>query len=401
LRVIDRETDSTASGWNQKAPREAPFAASPFQLGISATGAFASYTVADTWYPSWGSDGQLYSPFTDGEVHGLRSWSVGETATTGHAIISGSNPLDLKVHSAGVIAASPGPYGGRYPSASLMLDGTWYYGTYCLADRGRGLNWDRLGPFVGFRVSTDNGVTWDEGPHTPDRPIFEESGFGDGLIRMGAPHFVDFGQNMVNSPDGYAYLVGHGSQYSNAQLSWISGDEIYLARVLPTLETINDPRAWQFFGGFTDDQSARWVDHVSGAQPIASWKGHMGCSTVTYVPATGKYIMCVTDGWPTIKEMDSYILESDSLTGPWRMVAFMEQFGKQAYFLNFPSKFISADGSRAWLCYSANFTSDTIHPPIEVDPAGSRYAMCLMEVEFVRNTTAAIQDGAAIDERRA
>ena len=33
----------------------------------------------------------------------------------------------------------------------------------------------------------------------------------------------------------------------------------------------------------------------------------------------------------------------------------MSKFGKQGYFLNFPSKFISADGRTAWLSYSANF----------------------------------------------
>ena len=66
--------------------------------------------------------------------------------------------------------------------------------------------------------------------------------------------------------------------------------------------------------------------------------------------------MCVTDGWPTVAKMNSYILEADAITGPWRMVVYMKDFGEQAYFLNFPSKFISADGRTLWLCYSANFS---------------------------------------------
>ena len=66
--------------------------------------------------------------------------------------------------------------------------------------------------------------------------------------------------------------------------------------------------------------------------------------------------MCVTDGWPTLAKMNSYILEADQLTGPWRLVTYMKDFGEQAYFLNFPSKFISADGRTLWLCYSANFS---------------------------------------------
>ena len=382
--MIEKQTEPTASSWNQQAPRDTPFAASPFQIGMKQVGGFATYTIADTWYPSWGTDDNLYSPFTDGYVHGVPSNSAGVGATTGHAVIRGSNPLDLEIQNLGVLAASPGSYGGRYPGASLMHDGVWYYGTYCLADRGRGLNWDRLGPFVGFRVSTDQGATWSETRHTPESNLFGESGFEGDPIRMGAPHFVDFGQNMSFSPDGYAYLVGHGSRESSEKLTWISGDGVFLARVKPNRETINDPSSWEFYAGHSNDGLARWAKSVGDAEPIALWPGHMGCVTVTYVKQTEKYLMCVTDGWPTIKEMNSYILEADSLTGPWRMVAYMENFGKQGYFLNFPSKFISTDGEKAWLCFSGNFTSGYMHPAIGVDPAGRRYAMCLMEVEFKR-----------------
>jgi hypothetical protein len=48
---------------------------------------------------------------------------------------------------------------------------------------------------------------------------------------MGTPHFVDFGQNMKHSPDGKAYLVGHGALDDDpsprvAGNSWIAGDAI-------------------------------------------------------------------------------------------------------------------------------------------------------------------------------
>ena len=78
----------------------------------------------------------------------------------------------------------------------------------------------------------------------------------------------------------------------------------------------------------------------------------MGCVTVTYDAPLKKYLMCVTDGWPTCAKMNTYILEADEITGPWRLVTYMKDFGEQGYFLNIPSKFISADGRTVWLCYS-------------------------------------------------
>ena len=75
----------------------------------------------------------------------------------------------------GVHKAFAAPYGGRYPCASLVHNGIWYYGTYCLDWHQH--PWDILGPFVGFRLS----------------------------------------------PDGKAYLLGHGATRPEATCSWISG----------------------------------------------------------------------------------------------------------------------------------------------------------------------------------
>ncbi len=93
--------------------------------------------------------------------------------------------------------------------------------------------------------------------------------------------------------------------------------------------------------------------------------------------------MCITDGWPTVAKMDSYILEADKLTGPWRMVTYMKDFGEQAYFLNFPSKFISSDGLTLWLCYSANFSSGWNGMKLDFNPPGGRYGLSLHEVKLL------------------
>ena len=115
-------------------------------------------------------------PGPTASVNRLRSDSCGAAATTGYATILGDDPLKLQVVNEGLYQSSPLPYGGRYPCGSLVHNGVWYYGTYCLGPKegnvtrdGKTYNWPWLGPFVGFRYSTDFGKTWTQTPCTPDK----------------------------------------------------------------------------------------------------------------------------------------------------------------------------------------------------------------------------------------
>ena len=374
--------------WPSQPPAGCPFEASKSIHGIAFTGRNASYTNADTWYPSWASDGALYSPWTDGEVNGVGNNSIGAKATTSCAKITGDDPLHLTVTHLGAFPGDPAPYGGRYPCGSLVHNGVWYYGTYCLIEtKGLGLNWDVLGPFVGFRTSTDFGKSWTDTPHTPASPLFGEPEKVGGPVKLGVPHFVDFGRNMQHSPDGYAYLVCHGAVASDPQprpanLSWITADQIYLARVKPSLQTINDRSAYEFFGGRSKSGKPLWVRDLAKIQPLFEWNNRCGCVTATYNPGLRKYLMCVTDGRKTVTKFNTFILEADALTGPWRLVTFLRNFGEQAYFVHFPSKFVSVDGHTAWLMYAANFTNGYMGSTHKSNPPGSRYGMCVQEVKL-------------------
>jgi len=388
--------------WPNTPPADCPFLQSENFSGLAFTGRQASYTNADTWYPSWASDGALYSPWTDGcfgEWHPQLercSSKLGEPCNeghegksgTGHAKIIGDDPMALSLENLGIDYASPAPYGGRYPCGSLVHNGVWYYGTYCLDESGRvtadgrALNWDILGPFVGFRISHDFGKTWEDCPHTPQKPIFGETGKDGGKVRIGAPHVVDFGRNMEHSPDGKAYLVGHGGTRADAEVAWIRGDQAYLCRVTPSPETMNDPSAYEFFGGHDVAGEPIWTANFAAMKPLVEWDKRIGHATITYNAPLGKYLMCITDGGNTISTFDSYILESDTITGPWKLVTFMECFGTQGYFLNIPSKFISEDGTKMWLCYSANFTNVGFGSNWDSNPPSSRYAMCLHEFQL-------------------
>jgi len=90
--------------------------------------------------------------------------------------------LNLIAYSIGLDKSSPAkPCFGRYPCGSLVRDGVWHYGTCCLGPGAVNygetrLNCPWIGPFVGFRTSTNCGHTWTPPPHTPEKPIFGESG---------------------------------------------------------------------------------------------------------------------------------------------------------------------------------------------------------------------------------
>lgn len=378
--------------WPSEPPADCPFALSRTISGIRFAGQFARYGHADTWYPSWADDNNLYSPWTDGEIGGVKSNSYGADATTGQATISGDDPLNLKISGIRTYRGDPDPYGGRYPCGSLVHKGIWYYGTYCLMDSdgnpGKGSNWDILGPFVGFRCSTDLGKTWQDTPHTPARPLFSEPEDPGKTVRFGAPHFVDFGRDMRYSPDGNAYLVAHGSQEPDpfprrANASWITGDQIYLARVAPSLANINEASQYEFFGGHDRAGHPVWLNDFKKMRPLLDWNNNCGNVTATYIPALKKYLMCVTDGRDTISRFNTYVLEAEALTGPWKLVTYMKSFGEQAYFVNIPSKFASSDGKKMWLCYAANFSNGSFHTNYSANPPGSGYGMTLQNIELI------------------
>ena len=197
-------------------------------------------------------------------------------------------------------------------------------------------------------------------------------------MKIGSPHFVDFGRNMRHSPDGKAYLVAHGASADDptprpANASWITGDQIHLIRVKPAIANMNDRSKYEYFAG------GKWTRDFAGMKPLAEWNNHMGCVTMTYNAPLKKYLMLVTDGTDTISEFDTYLLESSKVTGPWKLVVYMRHFGKQGYFANIPSKFISADGRTMWLCYAANFKRKRM----TADPPGSAYGMVMQEIRLL------------------
>lgn len=393
--------------WKSETPKDCPFEQSKELSGIKFLGIKSGYHYGDTWYPTWAENDTLYSPWTDGETQRLdgywdnsQSYGVPAELTTGqrtgHGIITGDDPLTMKAYSIGLYYGSDAhPYHGRYPAGSLIKDGVWYYGTYCLDPAGFAryghdtIDWPWMGPFVGFRTSKDYGNNWGKCPHTPDKPIFGESGRNGYPVKIGAPHFVDFGKNMEHSPDGKAYLVAHGADINDPlwkgpwNNSWCTGDQIYMIRVTPTIANINDASKYEYYGGKDDKGNPIWTKDFEKIKPMLEWNNNMGIVTITYNAPLKKYIMCITDGGNTYSKMNTYLLESDSLTGEWKLITYMKAFGEQGYFVNIPTKFISDDGLTAWLLYSGNFWDTVNGEDNGVNPPGGHYGMTFQKIQLL------------------
>lgn len=388
--------------WPWEIPGDCPFEQSKEFSGIKFLGIKSGYHYGDTWYPTWAENDTLYSPWTDGKTKRLdgytdwsQSWVDPVHITTGQGVIIGDDPLTMTAYSIGLDKSSPAaPYHGRYPCGSLIHKGVWYYGTYCLDPAGnasygdRTYNWPWLGPFVGFRTSENYGHTWKPCPHTPEDPIFGETGINGFPVKIGAPHFVDFGKNMEHSPDGKAYLVAHGADVSDSlwrfwNASWITGDQVYLLRVTPSVENINDPSKYEFYGGKDRNGNPVWTNDFKKIKPLLEWNNNMGCVTITYNAPLKKYLMCVTDGGNTQSKMNTYILESDRLDEGWKIITYLKDFGVQAYFVNIPTKFIIENGREMWLLYSGNFSANPDGGGWERNPPGSHYGMTFQKIQLL------------------
>ena len=134
--------------WKNSPPSDIPFEKSTDILTYEyENGANYQYggknNAADTWYPTWSSDGNLYSPWTDGTIictsangknvtisSASHAYNAPNQSTTGYATVIGNDPTKLTITNCGTFRSSAYPYQGRYPCASLFYNNTWFYGTY-------------------------------------------------------------------------------------------------------------------------------------------------------------------------------------------------------------------------------------------------------------------------------
>jgi hypothetical protein len=61
----------------------------------------------------------------------------------------------------------------------------------------------------------------------------------------------------------------------------LQGDEIYLARGVPSPETINNYTMWEFYGGKDEANNDIWTGSLAEARPLFEWESRTGVVTMT------------------------------------------------------------------------------------------------------------------------
>ena len=396
---------------------------------------YGSVIGADTWLTSWAADGNLYSSYADGvakrvgvvcHIDGIDDWyypppHVGFYAvpdrvfgwgdakyppkyldikknptnrtTTGNAIIVGDDPFNLEFRILPPTELTLSWFSSCYPNGCLVKDGTWFYACQYrnhLVDRHGNQQCFAQGPNR-FRISRDMGKTWEWSPFDDHDPVIPEIGAcsGGAAAKFGNAHFVDFGQNMEHSPDGYAYLIGHGTTAPEGMSNWSTGDAVFLGRVTPTPEAINNKSSYEYFAGRKSNGSPSWSTNFADIKPLFLWASRCGMTYITYFPKIKKYVAVVCAGWPNGggSQRDAWIAEADALWGPWSIVTYWDAFAASAYYAQIPSKFIKPDGSFV-LFYSGGWGGPTPIPrelqkeSTLVDYPSAQYTLCVAEFQL-------------------
>lgn len=279
--------------WASTPPHDCPLSASTKWGGVQ-FGAGVNYESvgvrADTWYPSWGADGDLFTPFEDGTVVGPGNVTVrAQASSNGWAVLRGDDALKMHVVAAGnapAVNASVAIFprcNQNYVYSSLSHKGVWYLSKNCQGVAGpsgahRLVNALFLGWPLGSIWSKDGGTSWTASNAAAREPL----GYSDPAAAypppaMVAGRFVDFGRDMEHSPDGKAYVIASGCAPGSppGECGYAAGDRITLGRVtlnphnpegkackhpppfnlisrkdsdrLLVIVEINDPRSWEYY----------------------------------------------------------------------------------------------------------------------------------------------------------
>ena len=260
--------------------------------------------AGDTWYDTWGADGNIYATSNDGR--GFK-----RTCNSNIVVneLTGSDPLSLASPYANCMTS----YGGHATHQNyedrrtwktdgvISVDGTLYLVVARQGGPGSGYPFGYQSSLDASIVkSADDGRTWSNGFRTtrdPNGAAPPRSPGGTGAKSMfpkafTTPQFINYGRddNPASTADGgdmYVYAVSNdGWAYD--------GSYMILGRVLRSKIGALNAADWQFYTGPPGGDGASpadWSSLVSSATHIISAAHQLSQSGVTHIPGLHQYVL--------------------------------------------------------------------------------------------------------------
>ncbi len=320
---------------------------------------------ADIWQTTWGSDGNLYSAFGDGDgLEGSTEVQIGlaklEGTPTESTNITGKNVYLGEAHG-NTCNEKPTKIDGK-PHGTVALAGEVIY-MYHWAQARAACHEEKNPNPQYLAKSTDNGKEWKDlvgGLKWPDK-----HGFYPGMV-------VKYGEinggalAPESSGTQYVYIYGKNTKDTGA-----ASAKIYLARVPETPTTDLETEAdYQYYEGLEEKGSPKWGTSSEKAAVVLNDENGGGGISVTFDKGIGRYIVYdshedVCEGKPCEESPERAVSLFDGASpwGPWTTVTYENQFDNTECGTNclgndesdsfeLPQKWMSASGLTAWSLYS-------------------------------------------------
>ncbi len=341
--------DSGAATSADQAPA-APYPPSPLIAGVALD--FTTHQRhapgSDNWPTTWADDGHLYSAWGDGG--GFGGTNTASRVLLGVARIAGDPPAYTGTNVwGGAAPGKPATFGGK-SYGMLSVGGILHM-------------WVAPQPnphLADCRIawSTDHGATWQLAGWA--------FSFADGLT---IPTFLNFGRDYAGARDDhvYSYYIRPAWGPGRANVSPAHTfdvhrpGQVYLSRVRK--DAILDRARYEFFTGLSAAGSPSWSADLTAKRPVFEDPAGVGWNlAVSQVPGLRRYLLTTEHSVTHAARFGLFVAPEP--WGPWTTVAYEEAFGDghvepTTFYWNFPTKWLSADGTRFTMVFTGSRTNDS------------------------------------------
>ncbi|MDO8541324.1 MAG: DUF4185 domain-containing protein [Opitutaceae bacterium] len=303
---------------------------------------------SDNWPTTWADDNRLYSAWGDGGGFGGTN-SKGRVLLGIARVDGDAQAYRGKNVWGGFEPEHPAQFGGK-SYGILSVGGTLYL--WLAPQPNPHLENCRIA------YSSDHGATWQLADWQFD--------FADALT---IPTFLNFGRDYAGARDRYVYSYyihptwgpGRATKTAAHTFDVHQPGRVYLSRV--PKDAILQRQHYEFFAGFGPDRHPTWSADAGAKRPVFADANGVGWNlSVSYNPGLRRYLLATEHAETHAGKFG--LFDAPEPWGPWTTVAYDNNWGAghieaTTFYWNFPTKWLSPDGTRFTLVFTGKNTNDS------------------------------------------